>query len=160
MPYQPRPGSPLPRRRSTLFADRSRERSSNQQEVHDRVVAGAGYKSDLVVEDSRDDACRAVGRRSHDTSASGVFLVDCQHPQRHPVHCGEGVRYIAERAGVRGDPLIHLACPPPYLETARKYSSCGAISPAGSYPAGPGRALSVCCLQVFEPRSDTPPGPR
>src|SRR4029450_9844657 len=33
------------------------------------------------------------------------------------------------------------------------------ISPAGSYPAGPGRALSVCCLGFFEPCSDTPPGP-
>jgi hypothetical protein len=32
-------------------------------------------------------------------------------------------------------------------------------SPAGSYPAGPGRTLSVCCSGLFEPCSDTPPGP-
>jgi hypothetical protein len=33
------------------------------------------------------------------------------------------------------------------------------MSPAGSYPAGPGRALSVSCLGLVEPCSDTPPDP-
>ena len=55
--------------------------AGSQQEVFDTRLVGVRIKFTEIVQDGRNNACRAVGRCGYDTAAGGVFFID-----RHSIH--------------------------------------------------------------------------
>ena len=79
--------------------EQNANRPGGEQKAHHAVGVGAGHKAGVVVQHGGDDAGGAVGGGGDHAAASGVFFVDCQRIQIHPVHHRQRV---AQRGFGRG----------------------------------------------------------
>ncbi|MNF80051.1 hypothetical protein D3C84_622840 [compost metagenome] len=84
-----------------VFLVQNADGGCGEQEAHHTVFIGAGDKAHVVMQDGRDDPRCTVSGRGHHAPAVGVFFVDGQGVQVHPVQHGQrvaqrGLRVLAQ----------------------------------------------------------------
>jgi len=101
-----------PGNRGVLLVEDS-DRSGGEQEAHHAVLVCARDEAHVVMQQRRNDACRAIGRRGDHAPAAGILLVDRQRIEVDPVEDIErvaqvGLGMLAELAVKPGSAAAHL----------------------------------------------------
>ncbi len=117
------------------------DRPGREQEVHHAAIAGTGRRVHVVVQHGRHDAGGAVGRGGDHAAAGGVFLVDGQRPEVHPVEHPQRVF----RTGIeRSQPLRQAGGAPLHLEPSGQQAlGAAAALDAGLHGAPDGEQAGV-----------------